>query len=177
MAWLQAAAAVVSIVGNLKAGDAAKRQGLEQQQAAEYEAEQNRVNAMQAVASAQRDAAEERRQGDLVQSRAIALAAASGGGVTDPGVVTLLSRNAGETAYRSAVALYKGEDDARRLRAGADAASYSGKAAAQAGRERQSAYNTRAFGDMLGGAKSLYDNYWTQSPAPVYDATPTPVRR
>lgn len=181
MAWAAAAAGVISTVGNIQAGNAAKRQGLQQQQELQYEAAQDRVNAVQAIASSQRTAEEQRRQGDLVQSRAIALAAASGGGVTDPSVVSLLSRNAGETAYRSAVALYQGDDQARTLNARADAALYSGEVAAQAGRDRQKAYMMKAFGDLLSAGGSMYNLFGggidvQQTPAPVFDATPNPVR-
>lgn len=156
---------VLSIVGNIQQGNAAERSGLEEQLARQYEAEQLKVDAGQAVAAAQRDAMEQRRQGELLQSRAIALAAASGGGVTDPSVVKLLSSNAGEIAYRSAVAIYRGEDEARSLNAKAAAALYSGARAADEGRDRQKAYMTRAFGDLVKGGSSLYETYWPKEGA------------
>lgn len=177
MAWLAVAAAVVSVVGDMKAGAAAKRQGLEEQNAANYAAEQQRINAEQAVAAGQRAAEEQRRQGEYVQSRAIALMAANGGGVSDIGNVQLLARNAGETAYRASVALYEGEDRSRTLNAQADASVMSGRSAAQGGRDRQSASMYRAFGDILQGGGSLYSNYSgggvTQAPAPVTDKSTT----
>lgn len=182
MMWIAAASTVMSVAGGVQASKAAKRQGKADQAAAEYEAEQNRVNAIQAVASAQRAAMEERRQGELVQSRAIALMAASGGGVSDPGNVVLLSRNAGEIAYRSAVALYEGEDRARSMNMSAESATYSGAMARRAGNDRARAYQTKAFGDLLSGGNSLYQRYGAsgvpieQSPAPVEYRTPTPVR-
>lgn len=177
MLWVAGAAAVVSTVGNISAGNAAKRAGLEQQNEANYEAAQERVNAGQAIAASQRAAEEQRRQGDLVQSRAIALLAASGGGVTDPSAVTLLASNAGETAYRSAVALYEGEDKARTMRAQATATEMGGRAAAQAGRDRQIASLFQAAGSLANGA-SMFSNYGgggfaSQAPAPVYDRSPT----
>lgn len=167
MAWLPIAAAAVSIAGNLSSAAASRQQGRMAQQEAEYEAEQDRVNANTALASSQLAAQEERRQGELVQSRAIALMAASGGGVTDPGNVTLLARNAGETAYRSAVALYKGEDEARTLRARAGAAVYSGQSAKDSANARARASNVRAFGDLLQGGSSLNTRFAEQAPAPV----------
>ncbi|MCX7147536.1 MAG: hypothetical protein NT042_15390 [Sulfuritalea sp.] len=157
MSWkeaIPAALSVVSAMGKADAGDAAARVGLQQQAAAQYEAEQLRINAGQSIASAQRAAEEQRRQGMMIQSRAIALAAAGGGSVTDPGLVHLLAGNAGETAYRSAVALYEGEDKARTMRESATAAEYSGAAAAQAGADRQKAAMTLAFGDLIGGGGS-----------------------
>jgi len=169
-------ASVLSIVGNLKAGESAKAAGLQQQAEANNAAAQMRVNAGQALAAAQRDAYEERRQGTLVQSRAMALLAASGGSVTDPTAIHLLANNAGETAYRSAVALYKGEDESRQLLTQADATQASGRAAAETGRDVQKSYNFRAFGDLLQGGNSLYEKYGTQQPAPVRTATPRIIR-
>lgn len=161
MSWAQAipaALSVVSAVGKSDAGNSAARVGLQQQAAAQYEADQLRINAGQSIASAQRAAQEQRRQGELIQSRAIALAAAGGGSVTDPGLVHLLAGNAGETAYRSAVALYEGEDKARSMRESAKAAEYSGANAALAGRDRQKAMMTGAFGDLVKGGSSLFSS-------------------
>src|SRR5688500_11497475 len=45
-----------------------------------------------AIAASQRQALEERRQGDLVASRALAVAAASGAGVSDPTVIDIIAR-------------------------------------------------------------------------------------
>lgn len=176
MSWVPIAASVLSIAGNLNAGESAKAAGLQQQAEANNAARQMRVNAGQALAVAQRDAYEERRQGSLVQSRAMALLASSGGSVTDPTAIRLLASNAGETAYRSAVALYKGEDESRQLITQADATETSGKVAAETGRDVQKSYNFRAFGDLINGGSSLYEKYATQSPAPVRTATPRMIR-
>lgn len=168
MSWAQAipaALSVVSALGKNDAGNAAANNGLQQQAAADFEAAQLRVNAGQATAAGQRAAEEQRRQGELVQSRAIALAAAGGGGVTDPGIVRLLAGNAGETAYRSAVALYEGEDKARSLNAQADSTAYSGVLAAQAGRDRQKASMTSAFGDLIKGGGSLFTTFGGGGPS------------
>ena len=159
MGWQQAIPAVISLVsasGKVDSGNAAASYGAQQQAAANYQAAQMRVNAGQAVASSQRVAEEQRRQGALVQSRAIALASSSGGGVTDPGIINLLARNAGEMAYASSVALYEGEDRARTLNENAKATEYSGAQALKAGLDRQKAAMTGAFGDLLKGGGSLY---------------------
>lgn len=101
--------------------------GIQAQQAAEYQAAQLRQNAGQQQASAQRQAFDVDRQSKYVASSALATAAASGAGASDPTVVNLIARNAGEFAYRKAVALYGGEDKARLLNAQADAKDYEGK--------------------------------------------------
>lgn len=161
MSWAQAipaALSVVSAVGKSDAGSASASVGAQQQAAAQYEADQLRVNAGQSIASAQRAAQEQRRQGEIIQSRAIALAAAGGGSTTDPGIVHLLAGNAGETAYRSAVALYEGEDKARTMRESAKAAEYSGANAAQAGQDRKKSMMMGAFGDLVKGGSSLFSS-------------------
>ncbi len=172
---ISAGLAVLSIAGNVSAGNSAKRAALQQQQAANWEAAQMRVNAGQALAESQLAAQEERRQGELVQSRARALLAAQGGSLTDPSAVALLSRNAGETAYRSAVALYKGQEESRQMLTNAMATEASGIARAQEGRNAQKAYTMQG----LASAASLFTKFGgdgppvgTQLPAEVRTATP-----
>jgi hypothetical protein len=184
MSWQQAIPAVLSVVsaaGKSSAGNAAADVGQQQQaaaqyeaaqlrEAARYEASQARTNAGQVIAASQRTAAEQRRQGELVQSRAIALAAAGGGSTTDAGVINLIAGNAGEIAYRSAVALYEGEDKARSLReqatakefsaeGAAKAKEYSGAMAAKAGEDRKKASMVGAFGDLIKGGASLFSTF------------------
>jgi hypothetical protein len=65
----------------------------------------------------------------MIASTALAHAAASGGGASDPTVVNLIARNAGESAYRQAVALYGGDEAARTMQLQADAREYEGKQA------------------------------------------------
>lgn len=64
-------------------------------------------------ASAQRQSIEERRQTRIAGSRALALAASSGGGADDPSVVNLIANMEGEGEYRALTALYNGETEAR----------------------------------------------------------------
>lgn len=63
-------------------------------------------------ASSQREAIEQRRQAKLVASRALTLAAASGGGADDPTIVNLIANTEGEGAYRAYTALYNGNEEA-----------------------------------------------------------------
>lgn len=100
--------------------------GQQAQQAAEFQAEQLRQNAGQAQAASQRQAFDVDRQSQYIASTALAHAAASGGGASDPTVVGLIARNAGEFAYRKAVALYQGNDRARLDNLQADAKEYEG---------------------------------------------------
>jgi hypothetical protein len=60
-------------------------------------------------------------------SRALAVAAGSGGGASDPTVLNIISRNAAEGAYRRAAALYQGEDRAAAMESQAAATEYQGQ--------------------------------------------------
>lgn len=101
--------------------------GIQARQAAEFQAGQLRQNANNAEATGQHQAENVDLQARYIASSAIATAAASGGGASDPGVVTLMARNASEAAYKGQVALYEGQDQARALRASASAKEYEGR--------------------------------------------------
>ena len=103
--------------------------GIQAQQAATFQADQLRQNAGQVRASAQRQAFDIDRQSQYVASAALASAAASGGGASDPTVVNLIAKNAGEFAYRKAVALYQGDEKAQEMETQAAAKEYEGKSA------------------------------------------------
>lgn len=118
------------------------------------------------VAISQRKAEEERRQGRLAASRALAVSAASGGGVSDPTIIDLIARTEGEAYYRANIALYEGEAEARRLRfealmgrGAAAQARIGGESAFLAGRTRQTAFNLAAAGRVFEGGASLFAKY------------------
>lgn len=100
--------------GAMKAS-AEKKAAQNEQILADFQSNQLRVNAGQAQASAQREAISIDRETQLHASRALAVAASSGGGASDPTVVNLLAQGAADGAYRKAVALYEGDDQARSL--------------------------------------------------------------
>lgn len=75
------------------------------------EADQLEIQAGTERASSQRRAMEERRQARLVSSRALAVAAASGG-ASDPTVVNMMADIEGEGEYRALSALYEGNEEA-----------------------------------------------------------------
>ena len=113
------------------------------QKAMQFQAEQMRQNAGQQMAAAQREAYGVEREAEYTASRALAVAAASGGGASDPTVVSLMSRNAAEMAYRKQVVLYEGTESARLMKTGADAKEYEG---ANARREGTQAAVAQSFG-------------------------------
>lgn len=114
----------------------ARRVAARRQAAAALEAQAFEAQAGQAIAASQRDVFDVQRLGRLAQSRAIALAAASGGGVaTAPTVIKIVGGIAGETAYNAGRALYAGEEKARQLRMQAIAKQLEGEIAFAEGEE------------------------------------------
>lgn len=101
--------------------------GIQARQAAQFQAAQYQQNANSAEASSQRTAFDIDRQTQFITSRALAVAAGSGGGASDPTVVNLIARDAGEGAYQKQLALYGGTDKARLDNEQADAKSFEGK--------------------------------------------------
>jgi hypothetical protein len=106
------ALAVAGVAGTLMKGAGTILSGYQQAKEDKSEANQLDAAAGQERASSQRQGMEEQRQSQLVQSRALALAAA-GGGASDPTVVNDIANIAGEGEYRSLTALYNGDQQAR----------------------------------------------------------------
>lgn len=148
--------AAIAAIGTVLSSRSQKKQGEQAQDAANFEADQLEESSGQQIASAQRTAIEDRHQGALAQSRALAVAAASGGGASDPTVVNIISKLAGEGAYRGMVDLYSGEEKARQMRVQADITRKGG------GQAYQNAQNT-SLATAISGASSLFTRYGMQS--------------
>jgi hypothetical protein len=178
MAWFAAAApyiggalsiggTLLSAKGQKDSGKAAVKQAEQTAQnemvAAEFEARQAEYLAGQAKAVSQREAFEQRKMAGLLASRSLALAAASGAGSSDPTVVDIIGKIYAEGAYRSALAMYEGEEQARSLDVAAQARRLSGKSGASAalseGRSVSKASNMNMFSTILSGGSSFLDNY------------------
>jgi hypothetical protein len=167
------AAAGMKVVGSLlemeghnQAGEAARVAGRRRNVAAQFEAEQLEQQAGQSVAASQRTALEEKRKADLVASRALALAAASGGGASDTSVVKIIADLKGEGSYRSAVALYRGEEQARKLRMAGKAKRYEGALAEESGIQEQAGHEIAGMASLFTGGSSLYGRYGAGGPGP-----------
>ena len=122
------------------------------------------IQAQSVRASGQRQAFEEKRQAQLVESRALALAAASGAGASDPTAVKILSGIEAEGAYRAAVRMYESEEEARFLEV-------SGKMRADSLNDQASAMRFGATADLVTGAASLYSRYGGGGPSKVKTET------
>lgn len=160
-----------SLGGTLLSARAQKQQGKAAQKqaeqvaqnemvSAEYEARQADYLANQARAISQKEAFEQRRQAVLLASKALANAAGSGAGVSDPTVVDLLGNIYAEGAYRSALAMYEGEEQARSLEISAQARRLSGKSGASAalteGRNIKEASRLSSLSTIISGGASIF---------------------
>jgi hypothetical protein len=120
---LGGASTILSAQSGKSAKQAADREADLQRQAgdarnaaAQLEADVLEQQAGQTVAAAQRDMFDVQRAARLAESRALAVAAASGGGASAPTVLNVIGNIAKEGAYNGARALYAGEEQARLMR-------------------------------------------------------------
>jgi len=122
------------------------------------------------MAATTADMAELQRQKEYVESQAIAVAAASGGGIDDPTIVNLIGDLNAEGEYRVMTKLYTGSDEAAGLRYQSEAAYAEGEAALNAGyvnaaKTVMSSYgNFRAMGaeakSQFGAAKAKFKSVY-----------------
>lgn len=104
MAALPLIGALISGVGTIASGIAANN-------AAKQEALQMEAKGREELAASQREAADKRREGELVMSRQQALAAASGAGagMDAPTIVKLMTNTAGAAELNAQTDLYGGK--------------------------------------------------------------------
>jgi len=108
-----------------------------------------------AKAAAQREAAEEERLKEHMHSRALAVAAASGAGIDDPGMVNLIGDLNAEGEYRVLSRLWAGEDASDSFAFQAEQAEREGDAAMNAGYANAISTAASAYlGGGFGGAAS-----------------------
>ena len=143
------------------AGRAEQQAALVRQQALEHQAEQARINAGQEKALAQRRAVAERKKGQLIESRALAVGAASGADVAS--MEHIFGDIGAEEEYRVASALFDGDVEARHLNLQADLKQFEGQQEARAGRVARQLASRKATGQIFGGGgkggETLYRKY------------------
>jgi len=145
LAAMAAAGTALSAYGKYRGGRSAKAR-------AKFEAKQMEANANKALSVSQREAQEIDREGRIQASRALAVAAASGGGASDPTVMNIMGDLAGVTDYLKSVALYEGKERASDLRLGAEVRREEGDLAMTAGK-------LGATSTALSGASSMYSRF------------------
>jgi hypothetical protein len=141
----QAAAAGTGVGGSLLSAFGNIQQGNQQYAAAKYQAAQLESNAKQAEAAGQRDMQDQLRQSALLQSRALAVAGASGAGATDPTVLKIISGIAGEGQLAAETALFNANEQARGMRNQGAATMFEGK-------QVRAASRIKALSTVLSGA-------------------------
>lgn len=146
--------------------DAMRQQADTERQVAAYNAAEQTKTANEERAAAQRTALEQKRQTDLVQSKLQANAAASGGGASDPTVISLASDIEGQGTYQSLFSMYKGEARGSALEDQAAITRYSGNRKADAYLANADATDVAAdatesagFASMLGGFSNLFTKF------------------
>lgn len=177
---LQSAATILSAGSQLAKGAATRTVAARRNASAEFEAAQLDTEAGQSVGVGMRNAQDETLKALYANSKALALVGASGAGASDPTVMNVLARTAGEGAYRSALALYEGEAQARIDQMRAQALRYQGAVGVDDAAAASRAANMGALSTVLsGGLKglTLYDRFWTgkkdaatAAPGPVASA-------
>lgn len=159
MTTLAVVGGAVSAAGTIAGGNAAASAGAAAQQSQNFKAAQEDQAAQESRAASQRDSLEKGRQTTLALSTLQANAAASGGGASDPGVLTLAGNIAGRGEYESLMDMYKGENRARGLTDAATGARMTGEADLAEGEAKQSASYLSAAGTIIGTAGSAYRTY------------------
>ena len=112
--------------------------------------------------AAHREMAEEERKKEFMYSRALAVAAASGAGTADQGVVALLGDINAEGEYRIMSRLYTGETEAQGLDYQAEVARKEGEAAFTSGVISGVSTGIKAYGGSFGATTT------TSVPSPTY---------
>lgn len=140
-----AASAGFTAVGRMREADSYRKTG-------ELEAQIYDQNANTAVGVSQRKAADERRKARLLGSRAQAVAAASGAGVSDPTVENIIGGIAEEGELRALNELYAGAETARGMRMQSDVAKFEGESYAKATK-------IKAFNALSTSGMSMFDKY------------------
>jgi hypothetical protein len=186
MAWVGAGLAVVGTILNVEQIREQRRNreeyererrentlwfGEQQRRRAEFQARLLEQAAGRAIAAGQREKLEVERVTKLTESRALALAAASGGGAGSPTVVNHIGNIAKRGAYLGAIALYNSEQKARDLNIAAAMARYEGELSAEAGRRGitdefdRDPYDLATAGAIIGGAATLFNRYGRGGPS------------
>lgn len=164
LGWLQGAGGLLQAFGLFAGGQAARITGDRVVVTAQFNQRQDELDAGTAIALGQHQAMEERRQTELIASRALAVAASSGGAVTDPTIVRLIAAGRGIGAYRANVALYEGEAKARALRMQGIEGMVAGYEAQERGISTQLGRNLAGAGEVAKAGLSLYSKYGMGGP-------------
>lgn len=162
-AVLQTAGTTLSVLGGLDKASAQEDIGARKRQLAGMEASQLRENAKLSVAAGIQESMEQQRQGRLAASRTLALAAASGGGASDPTVMNIIANLSGQATYQAMTALYEGQERARLMEKQAVMTEYGGTLQEASAKSQAKADRFGAFSTAAKDAISMYQKYGQNS--------------
>jgi hypothetical protein len=146
------AATGLQLVGTYTSAKGAVDVGQAQANELQYKAAQEKAIAGQEMAAGSQKVADTAFAGQVLESRMRAAAGASGVDMVSPTVVGLVSKAAGLTQFNQDMEMYNATSSANKATDQAKADIYSAGQAVTAGR-------TKAFGTILSGASSIYNNY------------------
>lgn len=161
---LQAGATILTAGSQLARGAAAQSIAAQRQRAADYEAQQLEAEAAQSRGVGMRAAQDQTLNAEMTNSTALARAAASGAGASDPTVMAIIARTAGTGAYRAALANYEGEAQARLDMTRAGALRYEGRVGVAGAAVGAQMAGIGAGATLLSGAiktGSLMQRFWS----------------
>jgi len=161
---LQGGGTLLNTSAQIAKGNAALQVAQGRKIASEYEAGQLDTEAGMSRGVGMRNAADVARSVELINSAALARAAASGAGASDPTVMNVLAKTAGEGAYRQTLAMYEGEAQARLDTMRAGALRYEGDLSVSEAKTAKQSTNIGAASTLLtGGANmmSMFSKYWS----------------
>lgn len=156
---ISAGGTILSAIGQMRAGQAAADQGRAQQVASNYSGAVADQQAGQTMAVTSAGVTDTKTKTDYLLSKARAIAAASGGGATDPTVQTIEGRIAARGEYDMLSQLYTGGEKAAGLSNQADLYRYTGTQQAAAGESKKTAAYSTALGSLISSGSSLYAKY------------------
>ena len=105
---MAAIAALAGPIGGVLSGVGTVFAGIQENASAKFEARQMKAKGDAEFAKSQRDAMAHRKEKELVLSRQRAVAAASGGGASDPSVNEIMARTEQQGEYNAMVDMYNG---------------------------------------------------------------------
>lgn len=151
---------VLTAGGQFQKGNTAQAVGQRTAIADQFQAAQLVQNAGQEQAAGQIGAANQDLATSYIVSQALARAAASGGGASDPTVINNIARIQGEGKYRADVARYEGDSKARQMNLQADALKEQGVNAIEDAKSAKQWSNLSGFSTVLSGvAKTMFGKY------------------
>lgn len=182
--YLDFVPAVTGLIGGALGYEGNKANAASARETAQSDLDAAAMNASRARAAAARQvnagtvgASEEMRQAMIVNSTALARAAASGAGASDPTIINLMAQTEGRGAYLAGLKMYSAEEQSRQLLDTANADLYEGALNARANTERAGTYDLGADAALLKGvsplsAKYSYGDSPTKAPRPAVKTAP-----